>query len=142
MKRIFLIMSLFTATYCSADTVIWNGKVSADGTPTPPIDLKLNQKYQIVVGGFVNLGKWVQNGEQLANDACYEFNKKKNLSKVDSFQNSGDISVCDGHYHPDHIYKSAPFKAKENKIHFWIYDTDYDDNTGAFDVQVIQLDRE
>lgn len=142
MKRLFLLLCLFAANHCAAATVIWSGKVSSDGTPSPPINLKLHQKYQIIVNGFVNLGKWVQNREQLANDACYEFNKEKNLSQIKSFQNSSEISVCDGKYHSDHIYQSEPFIAKENKIHFWVYDTDYDDNSGAFDVQVIELEME
>ena len=94
---------------------------------------------------MINLGKWREDGEPLANDACYEFDAGTpkmviTPSKVDSFKNSMGISVCDGKFHFDHHYQSASFEAKQNKVHFWIYDTDYSDNRGALHVEVIQLD--
>jgi len=123
-----------------ADKVIWSGEVKSDGTPTTAIPLNLRENYKIKVSQFVNLGKWVQKGEKLANDACYEFNKEKPQDKVEFLKNSQNISVCDGTYHPDHIYESTPFAAKQNRLHFWVYDTDYDDNNGAFRVEIIHLD--
>lgn len=111
----------------------------SDGSPTKAIPLVLKQQYRIKVSGFVNLGKWVQGGEALANDACFEFSKEKNTSQIETFKNSQDISVCDGKYHPNHIYQSIPFIAKQDRIHFWIYDTEYDDNSGSLQVQIIQI---
>lgn len=131
--------SVFTGAY-AADKIIWNGEVSSNGEPTKPITLVNHKKYQIKVTGFVNLGKWIQNNEELANDACYEFGKSDKKRKSEAFKNSSDISVCDNNYHPDHIYQSEPFIAKENRIHFWVYDTNYDDNSGAFQVQVVELE--
>lgn len=120
-----------------ADDVIWSGEVKSDGSPTASIPLVLNQSYQIKASKALNLGKWVQNGEELANDACYEFGQSQHQTKVESLKNSQNISVCDGTYHPDHVYQSAPFTAKQNRIHFWVYDTNYDDNNGFFHVEVI-----
>lgn len=134
---LFLALVTTVSTTLIADEVIWSGKVKSDGTPTPPVKLVLNETYEIKAKGFVNLGKWVQAGEKLATDACYEFNKETEQDKIESMRNSLNISVCDGTYHPDHIYTSKPFEAKHNLIHFWVFDTDYEDNNGAFDVEVI-----
>lgn len=142
MKRIFLLSSLFFMSFASigyAEKIIWSGDVSADGKPTNAIRLTLRQEYQIRVSGFANLGKWIQNKEKLANDACFEFNKEGSTAKIATFRNSSDISVCDGKYHDNHVYQSEPFKAEQNKIHFWLYDTNYEDNTGALKVQIVQL---
>lgn len=141
----FIVFSLMFNAFLSfsvyGDTTIWKGEVNANGSPTDAIPLVLHQKYKIKVSGYVNLGKWIQNKEELANDACYDFNfnKETHLEKVRTFRNSNDISVCDGKYHPDHIYQSLPFTAKQNKIHFWVFDTDYENNTGAFQVEIIQI---
>lgn len=137
---LFCILFLFISGKSSAETVVWSGKVDSKGIPSVPIKLVLNKKYQIKVSGEINLGKWIQNREKLANDACYEFNSKTNTEKIESIKNSLNITVCDGKYHLDHIYTSEPFIAKQNRIHFWIYDTNYDDNSGSFQVQVIGLD--
>lgn len=133
-------MSIIFSAQTFAAKTIWEGKVQSDGTPTKPIPLTLRKEYQIKVSGFMNLGKWIQNREKLANDACYEFSSEKEVAKIDTLKNSQDISACDGTYHQDHVYTSAKFTAKQNRIHFWTYDTDYDDNSGSFHVEVIQLD--
>ena len=122
-----------------AEEVIWSGEVQADGSPTAPIPLVLHQSYQIKAWGTINLGKWVQNGEELADDACYEFGKKTPPAKLKILHNSQNISLDDEVYHPDHIYKSAPFKAAQNRIHFWVSDTDYDDNKGSLHVEIFHL---
>lgn len=141
MKYLFLLLACSLAFVSGgfAETVVWTGDVSSDGTPTDSITLVLGKNYQIKVSGFVNLGKWIQNNEKLATDACYEFNKDKPLSKALSLKNSQNISVCDGTYHPDHQYQSLSFKAKQNRIHFWVDDTDYDDNSGSYQVHLIQV---
>jgi hypothetical protein len=123
----------------TAETILWKGNVNADGTPSTLVTLKLHNKYQIRVSGFVNLGKWIQNKEELANDACYEFNKETPTSKLKSFRNSHEIDVCDGNYHADHSYISKPFVADQDRIHFWIYDNYYDDNHGVLQVEVLDL---
>lgn len=134
----FCFLTCFS-TFCYADKTVWKGEVSSDGNPSEVVHLDLGKKYQIKVDGFVNLGKWVQNREELANDACFEFNKETNTTKIDTFKNSHGVSVCDGKYHPDHAYQSNPFTANQNRIHFWLHDTNYDDNTGDLKVEVIQL---
>lgn len=120
-----------------ADEVVWSGDVSSDGSPTNAITLEFDKTYQINASGYINLGKWIQAQKKLANDPCYEFNKEKSTVKLESLKNSLNISVCDGNYHPDHIYQSVPFVAKNNRIHFWIDDTDYDDNSGSFHVEIV-----
>lgn len=136
-----LLLSCFFLYLCNfsvyADEVIWKGKVDSNGFPTEPITLKIHDRYQIKVSRFINLGKWVQASEKLANDACYEFNDKLRPSVFESFKNSQNIPVCDDTYHDNHVYFSEPFVAKQNRIFFWVYDSDYDDNNGAFDVEII-----
>ncbi len=138
----FCLNALFLISPCFAEKVIWNGEVYADGTPTVPIRLTLQQRYSIRVSGSVNLGKWIQNREKLASDACYEFSKEGSRTKAVSLYNSSKIAICDDDYHSDHIYESKPFIARANKIHFWVHDTNYEDNTGSFNVQLIELDSE
>lgn len=120
-----------------ADEVVWQGTISSDGSPSKAVPLKIKETYQIKVSGFINLGKWVQAGQKLANDACYEFSTEGSKEHVSAFENSIDVSVCDGKYHPDHVYTSEPFVAKQNRVHFWVNDTDYDDNSGDYQVEII-----
>lgn len=122
-----------------ADNVIWKGDVAADGTPSPVTKLVLEKKYQIKVSGAINLGKWWQKGHPLENDACYEFNEELPPRKLLSLKNSMNISLHDEAYHLDHIYLSRPFVAAQDGIHFWVYDNDYSNNSGAFHVEVIEL---
>lgn len=142
----FLCCVFFSLCICNAyaDEVIWKGVVDSNGTPTDTIPLKLREQYQIRVGKYTNLGKWIQANEQLANDACYEFSfefsGKFPPKKFESFKNSHNISVCDGTFHIDHVYQSEPFVAEQNRIFFWIYDTNYDDNSGVLEVEVIHKD--
>lgn len=142
--RIFLFSTLLCMLFSvgiQGDEVIWSGDVSSDGSPSRPVQLVLGQEYKIKASGFVNLGKWVQAGEKLGNDACYAFNSKTHLEKIASLRNSGDISIGDSTYHLDHVYESAPFTAKQNKIHFWVSDTDYEGNTGAFKVEIVRIQK-
>lgn len=137
MIRLFLCFSL---CICSAyaDDVVWKGKVNSDGVPTEQIHLKIHDQYQIKASNYINLGKWIQAAQELANDACFEFSGKLPPEKFESLKNSNNISVCDGKYHEDHIYLSEPFIAKQNRIFFWVNDTDYDDNSGSFDLEIIR----
>lgn len=125
----------------AAEKIVWSGEVSSNGEPTETITLVNNNRYQIKVQGFVNLGKWIQNREELANDACYEFSPSGKAEKAKALANSADISVCEDKYRTDHNYQSEPFIAKQNRIHFWINDSNYDDNSGAMKVQIIELDK-
>lgn len=138
MKRLFLCI-LLGVGFLHADEVVWSGSVHSDGMPTPPITLNLNENYLIKVSGFIKLGKFIQNREKLANDACYEFNAEGETERLISIKNSHDISVCDGKYHADHVYPSKPFVAKQNRIHFWVNDSDYDDNHGELKVEVVHI---
>ena len=129
----------FISNYSFTDEVVWKGEVQSDGTPTSAIDLTLDKKYQIIVSGTINLGKWVEAGKPLASDASFEFNAPTGPTHLANIKNSNDIPMENGTYHSNHIYKSEPFVAKQNKIHFWVHDSDYSDNTGAFDVKIVEI---
>lgn len=129
---------IFLSTSCQAENILWSGNVEANGNPTEAVGLELFKKYKIRVSGVINLGKWIQNREKLANDACFEFNPEEKTTKIMSIRNSMDISVCNNQYNSNHIYESPVFKAEQNKIHFWIEDSDYDDNSGSFQIQIIK----
>ena len=90
----------------------------------------------------MNLGKYWEGNEILADDACYEFIAKtgKMTSRIRNFRNSLDVDVCQGNYNSDHTYTSQPFVAKQSKIHFWIDDIDYGDNSGSLHVDLIEQD--
>lgn len=142
LKNILGIGSLCTILISplSAEHVVWSGSVSSNGNPTQAISLNLDKKYQIVAQGTINLGKWVEGGHRLEDDPSYEFNAPSGPEKLKSLRNSNDIPLNDKTFNPEHIYKSEPFVAKQNKIHFWVYDLDYSDNTGAFEVKIVELD--
>ena len=116
--------------------------MKADGTPSAPVDLRLNEKYKLQVNGVIDLGKYYQEDTPLADDAVYEFISKtdKVTSPLKNFRNSFDISLSDEKYHPDHTYFSKPFVARQSRIHFWIDDIDYSDNIGSLQVNIIHLD--
>lgn len=141
MKLFSLILASFLLLSANifADTIIWSGEVNSNGTPTTNVKLELGKKYQIKVSGMMNLGKWWKGGVPLMQDACYEFNALTKSALNPSLKNSLNISVCNGNFHQDHLYQSLPFIAAQSAIHFWIYDTDYSDNSGALQVQVINL---
>lgn len=136
-----LLSSFFCLSVCSlsADEVIWKGKVDSNGTPSEVIKLNIHDRYQIKASQFINLGKWNQAGEKLANDPCFEFSDKLQPTKFESLKNSNELSICEGKYHADHVYLSEPFVAKQNRIFFWVNDTDYDNNHGSFDLEIIHV---
>lgn len=143
LKKIsFTVGLLFSLTNlaCFSQVVVWSGDVSADGTPTQAIDLKLDKKYQIIAKGTINLGKWVEAGKALGEDASYEYNAPSSPTVADNLRNSINIPLENKNFNPQHIYKSLPFVAKQSKIHFWVHDLDYSDNKGSFTVELVQLD--
>jgi hypothetical protein len=137
MKIVLLICSSMT---CVADTIIWKGDVDALGTPTPMVKLVLGKKYQIKVSGTLSLGNWFKNGSKVKNDACYEFNESSQPHLVSCFKNSLSQTVCDGKFHANHIYTSNQFIAAQSAVHFWIYDTNYEDNSGSLSVELYQIE--
>lgn len=142
-KAMRTLLCLFLAFLSVAEgKVVSSLEVSSDGEPSKTTILELDRKYQIKVSGALNLGKYWQGSTVLANDACYEFvaSTGKMTSPLKNFRNSFDINVCEGHYSEDHTYFSKPFVAKQNKIHFWIDDFDYTDNTGALHVEIIEVE--
>lgn len=145
MKFLFnlMIFALMFNVINADDNVVWSGKVNSNGHPTSSIKLDLGATYKIIANGEINLGKWWQQKHPLANDACYEFSDLTEppvRTKFSALKNSLNVSVCDGTYHEDHRYQSEPFTAVNSGIHFWIYDTNYDDNNGEMDVQLIKVE--
>lgn len=145
--RIITMMCLGFSSLCIANQVVWKGKVQSDGNPTPTVKLIIGQRYKLKVSNTMNLGKWRTNKQPLANDACYEFfanssDQELEPTKVNSIKNSLNIALCNDKYNPDHIYESNPFLAAQSGIHFWIDDTYYEDNTGALDLEVIQVEKD
>lgn len=120
-------------------TVIWKGPVRSDGPPTPKVRLTVGQTYQIDVTGSIILGRQEKSGKQMINDACYEYNSMGVPILLPTFKNTLNISVCDGKYHANHAYQSQPFVAEAEDISFWIFDTDYRDNSGELQVTVSQV---
>ena len=140
-RCLFFAFVLLPLAAFAATTVVWQGEVSSEGTPSPVVRLKLGHKYQLQVSGTINLGKWRRHGEALEDDACFEFGADNSSpSAIFTFKNSMNVSVCDGRFHPSHVYQSLPFLAAQNGIHFWIHDEDYENNSGSFQVELIELD--
>jgi len=141
MRHFFLLLlNLSFFLTCHAEQIVWSGEVNSNGTPTVSIPLVLGQKYQIKASGIVNLGKWWQQGKPFANDACYEFNPQLTPTALQTLKNSLNLPLGDGSYHINHVYESAPFMAVQSGIHFWIYDTNYADNSGSLHVEILKLE--
>ena len=143
MKRNLLLLLILTITLglqnAYADRLVASGNVPSNGKPTNQINLTNGKSYYIVVSGAVTFGTW-SNGKKLLNDACYEFNAKGYLDPLPVFQNNYNIIVCDN-YNPNHIYKSAPFVSSGQPINFWIYDTDYRDNSGGMHLELYEIEQ-
>lgn len=135
----FVTAALFSAFELRANNLIWSGQVSAKGSQTQKIWLTAGETYVIEVSGSVQFGTW-RNGKRLINDACYEFNAKGYADPLPVLQNSLGIPLCDGTYRPSHVYRSQPFKANGSSLFFWIFDTDYRDNSGSMSVRIVQMD--
>lgn len=127
-------------SHLCAETLVWEGEIDSNGTPTEAIKLSLEKKYKIRLSGIINTNKWHQGGTALGEDACFDFGDHVHPVPNELVKNSMDLDFCeDGLYHADHSYDSKPFVAKQNRIHFWVNDDDYLDNTGTFKVQVYEL---
>ncbi len=134
-----LLLCVFSIGNIFANSVVWRGEANANGNPTTNVPLIIGKKYQIRVSGTINLGKWWQDGKPLIEDACYEYNEKVTPFKLDSIQNSLKVSLVNDKFNSNHVYESNPFTATQNRIHFWVHDTSYDDNTGSFLVEILDV---
>jgi hypothetical protein len=132
-------LALLSLASLLGDNIIWSGDVNANGDSTPSIGLIIGKRYTIKADGTVNLGNWYQDKEKLLNDACFQFNVNVKPTAWPTLKNSNNIQICDGNFHEDHIYVSRPFIAAQSGIHFWIYDTNYEDNTGSLHVTISEV---
>ncbi len=111
-------------------TLIWSGNIPGNGNRVGPITLTNGATYYVEVSGYIYFGKWWQNGRDLLNDSCYEFNARSQPAPMTILQNNLGIIYC-SQYNPAHVYRSAPFISKGQPLWFWVYDTDYRDNRGS-----------
>jgi|GEM_PF-1566769 len=129
-----LILSLHSAALVG-QTLIWSGNIPGNGNRVGPIALTKGATYYIEVSGFIYFGKWWQNGRDLLNDSCYEFNAHSQPTPMTILQNNLGIIYC-SQYNPAHVYRSAPFLSNGQQLWFWVYDTDYRDNRGSIVARV------
>lgn len=122
-----------------SNKIVWQGSVSSNGKKTSTIRLNSASRYYIEASSYVYFGKWWKNRKSLRNDACYEFNAHPIPQPLPVFKNSMYKPVCDGKYHSNHIYRSAPFKGNNQIMKFWIFDTDYRDNSGSLRVKIYRV---
>lgn len=143
MKKLILFLiplCLGIQNFSLADNVVWSGTVNSDGNPTKAIPLETGKQYQIKGSGVVKLGNWKKNGEELSSDPCFLFGSDpESVTKTNALRNSAEIEICDGKYRLNHVYTSFPFTATQERIHFWIHDSIYNDNTGTFAVEIVEI---
>jgi len=124
-----------------AQQLVWSGPVDSNGQPVSTINLEPTTQYVIRAVGQVYFGRWRENGEDLLNDACYEFNAKGFPDPLPVLENNRGIPICTGGYEPSHAYRSNPFNSLlGGPLTFRIFDTDYRDNNGALTVEVYRVD--
>lgn len=137
---LFIMLSCFHNVY--TDTVLWTGNVNSNGSRTQNIQLQNGRDYYFMVDGSVYFGRWWQNGRNLLNDACYEFNARVNPQYLPVFKNSLGVPFNNTAYRSDHIYRSINFRPSGwQSINFWIFDTDYRDNRGSLRVRLSPVDQ-
>jgi hypothetical protein len=112
--------------------------VPSDGRPVTLDGLQVGGTYQLRVSGTMVFGRWPATGRTLQNDACFEYAAKGYPDPLTTFQNSFGVIVC-GPYRSDHTYVSAPFVAPSERLVLWVFDTDYRDNGGVLDVEIIPV---
>ncbi len=101
---------------------------------------KKNTYYYLVVSGSAYFSRYDRPGGQLMNDACYEFNSKPRPVPMDVLKNNQNVNVCNSRYNRNSQYRTKPFIPK-GPLRFWIFDTDYRDNSGGLRVDVYRLDK-
>jgi hypothetical protein len=130
-----LLIFIWHSAALVAQTLIWSGNIPGNGNRVGPISLTNGVKYYVEVQGYIYFGKWWQNGRDLLNDSCYEFNARSQSVPITILQNNLGIIYC-SQYNPVHIYRSAPFLSNGQPLWFWVYDTDYRDNRGSIAARV------
>jgi hypothetical protein len=130
-----LLIFTWQSTALAAQTLIWSGNIPGNGNRVGPISLTNGAKYYVEVQGYIYFGKWWQNGRDLLNDSCYEFNARSQPIPMTILQNNLGIIYC-SRYNPAHVYRSAPFLSSSQQLWFWVYDTDYRDNRGSIAARV------
>lgn len=111
--------------------------VASNGKRTEGYAVRIDRYYYIVVSGSTYFSRRGGPGRRLMNDACYEFNSKPRPVPLPVFNNNHNINVC-GQYSSKHVYRSNPFMPNR-ALQFWIYDTEYSDNSGNLRVDVYEL---
>ncbi|MCK4766067.1 MAG: hypothetical protein KAW12_27965 [Candidatus Aminicenantes bacterium] len=130
-----LLIFIWLSAALGAQTLIWSGNIPGNGNRIGPINLTNGGRYYVEVQGYIYFGKWRQNGRDLLNDSCFEFNARSQPVPMTILQNNLGIIYCSS-YNPAHIYRSAPFLSKGQPLFFQVYDTDYRDNRGNIAVRV------
>lgn len=130
-----LLIFTWQSAALAAQTLIWSGNIPGNGNRVGPIPLTNGARYYVEVQGYIYFGKWWQNGRDLLNDSCYEFNARSQPVPITILQNNLGIIYC-SQYNPAHIYRSAPFLSNGQQLWFWVFDTDYRDNRGSLAARV------
>lgn len=130
-----ILIFIWQSAALAAQTLIWSGNIPGNGNRVGPISLTNGATYYVEVSGYIYFGKWRQNGRDLLNDSCYEFNAHSQPTPMTILQNNLGIIYC-SQYNPAHVYRSAPFLANGQQLWFRVYDTDYRDNRGSIAARV------
>lgn len=94
--------------------------------------------YQLRISGWMTFGIWSRNGRTLQNDACYEFAAKGYPDPLPVLNSDLGTIQC-GPYDASHVYTSATFTAPSSSLSFWVFDSDYRDNSGALLVELLPV---
>ncbi len=133
---------LILALPATAQQLVWSGSVDARGGAIAASGIEPGSRYVIRAWGQMYFGRWWQNGRDLWNDACYEFSAKGYPDPLPVLQNSWSVPVCGGLYQSSHVYVSGEFEAPAGMpLSFWIFDTDYRDNSGWLTVEVYRVNQ-
>jgi hypothetical protein len=130
-----LLIFIWQSAALAAQTLIWSGNIPGNGNRVGPISLTKGASYYVEVQGYIYFGRWRQNGRDLLNDSCFEFNARSQPVPMTILQNNLGIIYC-SQYNPAHVYRSAPFLSNGQPLWFRVYDTDYRDNRGGIAARV------
>ncbi len=140
-------LSLTACIGLNADTLIWEGDVSSNGSKVNVPGIQPGKVYKVAVSGTMWFGNYWKNGEDLDYDAAYEFNAvKPPPTYIPVFKVIANKSehpfVSEGtpeNYNPSHTYETPPFVINDNKLTLWVFDTDYRENRGQIHAKVYEV---
>ena len=135
----FVLPNTNSANAQNRQLTIWSGALASNGGVIATTRLQHGQRYQVRIAGAVHFGTWKPTKRALKNDACFEFNSGRGAVSLPIIQNSHGLNFCARGYSARHVYQTQLIYGDGRALTLRVFDTDYRDNYGSFNVQVVLM---